>query len=640
MLILRLFFFFCLFISFNSFSKNTLEDFFASGGYVEVKISPSGKYYSITYQEDTEVKLVIIEKDTGKTTSAFSFGEYQKINTVTWLNDERFMMSVAKTVGYLDTKGGRPYYVAANVDGSNRRELLFSNSSYLQVISTLPNDDKHILVTKGHYNDDFAVKVHKLNIYNGRMNYVASQPKDDVFGITTDIEGNPRIAFKYEESKEQKLGEGDLSIYFKRTPNSDWESLNLDILNFHKGDSLAFLGMNEAGNKAYIVNDSGRKTQAVYSLNLINEQLELLAADDDVDIRNAIFGPKGDVIGVTYDPNYPVYKYFDSNKSNQVYQNLSDTFKNYRLEFTSHSKVKNLAVFRVEADTAPATFYLYDIKSKKATYIASVNDKIDKTSLSMMEPFKIKSRDGVDLSGYITLPKGKAEKNLPAIIVVHGGPHGPRDFWGYNKEIQYIASLGYAVVQVNFRGSGGYGKAFEESGYKKWGREMQDDVTDATYWAINQGLIDKNRLCIYGGSYGGYAALMGVIREPDLYQCAIGYVGVYSLPEMKKSGDIPLRESGRKFLKMVHGEDEKDLQARSPSFNVNKIKAKLFIAHGKDDVRVPMEQYEALTNALDAINYPYDSMVRDEGHGYHKPKNRTDFYTKMAQFFEQNLAAN
>ena len=638
MLMRKLIALYLLLISFNLFSMNTLEDFFDTGGYVEVKISPSGQYYSITYQEDTEVKLVILNKDTGKTTAAFSFGDYQKIQTVTWLNNERFMMTVAKTVGYLDTKGGRPYYVVSNIDGSNRREVLFSNTSYMNVISLLPNDKENILVTKGHYNDDFAVKVHKLNIYNGKMDYVAGQPKEDVFGITTDIDGNPRIAFSYKEEKDQDLGKGDLKVYFKKTVKGDWESLNLKKLNYQKGDTLAFLGMNLEGDKAFILNDSGRKTKAIYAFDLVNEKLNLLASNDSVDITDAIIGPHGNVIGVTFDPDYPSYKYFDSSGKNAIYKNLNDTFKNYRLEFTSHSKKQNLAVFKVEADTTPTTFYLYDLDKQQATFIASQAPKIKKANLSKMEPFRIKARDGMELNGYLTIPQNKEDKNLPTIVVAHGGPHGPRDFWGYRRDVQYLASLGYAVIQVNFRGSGGYGKSFEESGYRKWGREMQDDVTDATHWAITQGISDKERICIYGGSYGGYAALMGVIREPDLYKCAIGYVGVYSLPEMKESGDIPKSESGRKYLEMVHGQDSEDMKSRSPSFNVDKIKASLFIAHGKDDVRVPMEQFEALTNALDKIDYPYESMVRDEGHGYHQPKNRTDFYTKMASFFKENLA--
>ncbi|MFT5995371.1 MAG: dipeptidyl aminopeptidase/acylaminoacyl peptidase, partial [Glaciecola sp.] len=195
---------------------------------------------------------------------------------------------------------------------------------------------------------------------------------------------------------------------------------------------------------------------------------------------------------------------------------------------------------------------------------------------------------------------------------------------------------GYAVVQINFRGSGGYGDAFEEAGYRKWGREMQDDVTDATLWAVEQGYADKDRLCIYGGSYGGYSALMGVVREPDLYQCAMGYVGVYSMPIFYTHGDIPKRASGVKYLERVIGTDQEVMLANSPAYNVDKIKAALFIAHGKKDVRVPMEQYYALTEALDKIGKPYESMLREEGHGYSLEQNRYDLYNKMITFFDKH----
>lgn len=619
-----------------TYAKNSIEDFFNSGGYQQVKISPSGKYYSITIAEGSEVKLVILERKSNKVMSSYAFGEYQKIANVEWANDERFIMTVQKTVGYLDTKSGQPYYVASNVDGSNRRELMASQRSVYRMLSLLPNDKKHILVTKQHFADDFAAKVHKLNIYNGRESYQADQPKDDVFGMVADIEGNPRIAFSYKEEKHHKLGEGELSIFYKKTAKSNWDKLNLDVLGYKKGDSLNIIGMNKEGNLAYLASDSNRHNSAIYSFNLLTDELKEILANEHVDINNAIYGQHGEVIGVTYDPHYPDFYYFDDKSSNAAFKNLSDTFKSYRLTYTSHSKKNSLSVFQVSADKSPTEFYLYDLKSKQATFIASRNANIDKKQLATVEPFKILARDGVSLNGYLTLPNN-AKEPLAAVVMLHGGPHGVRDFWGFNAEAQYLASLGYAVVQVNFRGSGGYGKAFLESGFKKWGREMQDDVTDATLWAIEQNIIDRDKICVYGGSYGGYAALMGVVREPDLYKCAIGYVGVYSLPEMFKSGDSPKSESGRKFLNTVLGEDLADKQSRSPAYNVDKIKARLFIAHGSDDVRVPMEQYHALTNALDKINYPYESMVRDEGHGYHKPKNRHDFYSKMKTFLHESL---
>lgn len=616
--------------------NNSIKDFFNSGGYQQVKISPSGKYYSITIQDGSEVKLVILDRKSNKVLSSFAFGEYQKIANVDWANNERFIMTIQKTVGYLDTKSGQPYYVAANFDGSNRREIMASQTSVYRLLSLLPNDKNNILVTKQHYADDFAAKVHKLNIYNGRESYQADQPKDDVFGMVADIAGNPRIAFNYKEKKHHKLGEGDLSLFYKRTAKSNWETLNLDILGYKKGDSLNIIGMNKKGNIAYLASDSNRHNTAIYSFNLSTNEFKEIVAHEDVDISSPIYGQNGEVIGVTYDPHYPEYYYFDSKSTNGVFKNLSDTFKSYRLTYTSHSKSSDLSVFQVSADKSPTEFYLYDLKTKQASYIASRNASIDKNQLSPVEPFKISARDGTPLSGYLTIPNN-AKAPLAAVVMLHGGPHGVRDYWGFHPEAQYLASLGYAVVQVNFRGSGGYGKAFLESGYKKWGSEMQDDVTDATLWAIEQNIIDRDKICIYGGSYGGYTALMGVVREPNLYKCAIGYVGVYSIPEMFNSGDTPKQESGRKFLSMVHGDDVADQKRRSPAYNVDKIKARLFIAHGSDDVRVPMEQYNALTNALDKINYSYESMVRDEGHGYHKPKNRHDFYSKMKTFLHESL---
>ncbi|AXV64916.1 MULTISPECIES: alpha/beta hydrolase family protein [Pseudoalteromonas] len=619
-----------------TFAKNTLEDFFNSKDYQQVKISPNGKYFSITFQDETQVKLVILDRKTKKVLSSYGFGEYQKIANVIWVNDERFIMSVKKTVGYLDTKGGSPYFIASNFDGSNRRELLASQTSFYNILSILPDDKENILVTKQHYADDFAVKVHKVNVYNGRSSYQADQPKEDVFGMVADVSGQPRIAFSYVEKEEHEMGKGELNMFYKKTPNSDWETFNLGILNYNPGDNLSIIGMNKSGNLAYFTNDSTTKNIAVFSFNLETNELKKLIEDADVDISTPIYGFSGEVVGVTYDPNYPAYHYFSDAGDNDVLKRLSDSFHAYRLRFTSHAKEQKLSVFEVSSDKSPTEFYLYDITSKKASFVASMNEKINKKELATVEPFKISARDGVVLHGYITIPNNKKEP-YSAVVMLHGGPHGVRDFWGFNAEAQYLASIGYAVLQVNFRGSGGYGSSFLKSGYKNWGTKMQDDVTDATHWAIKQKIIDKNNICIYGGSYGGYAALMGAVREPDLYKCAIGYVGVYSIPEMFSSGDIPTRDSGVKFLNTVHGMDVEDQKSRSPAYNVDKIKAKLFIAHGSDDIRVPMEQYEALTSALDRINYPYKSMVRNEGHGYHKPKNRTDFYNAMTKFLDENL---
>jgi dipeptidyl aminopeptidase/acylaminoacyl peptidase len=258
--------------------------------------------------------------------------------------------------------------------------------------------------------------------------------------------------------------------------------------------------------------------------------------------------------------------------------------------------------------------------------------------MASAKPFKMVARDGVELHGYLTIPKGSDGKNLPLIVHPHGGPHGPRDFWTFTPDAQVLASRGYAVLQINFRGSGGYGREFLYSGYGEWGATMQDDVTDATLWAIEQGHADAKRICIYGASYGGYAALMGVVKEPDLYQCAIGFVGVYSLPMMFEKGDIPDSRFGQNYLKEALGEDINSLKSRSPAYNVDKIKADVMLVHGGKDERVPIEQAEFLMAQFDKIGKPYEWFVKKrEGHGFYKPENRLELYQKQLAFFDKHI---
>ena len=256
-----------------------------------------------------------------------------------------------------------------------------------------------------------------------------------------------------------------------------------------------------------------------------------------------------------------------------------------------------------------------------------------------MEPIKLKSRDGLDLSGYLTRPLGQEQgKNLPLVVYVHGGPFGVRDYWGYDPTVQMLASRGYAVLQVNFRGSGGYGHAFEVAGYRQWGGTMQDDVTDATKWAIEQGIADAKRICIYGGSYGGYAALMGAAREPDLYRCAIGDAGVYDLRLMLTRGDIQDTTYGVNYIKEAIGDDTSLLAARSPITHIDKIKASLMLIVGGQDKRVPPIHGESVRAALGKRGIKHEWLYqRTEAHGFYDEKNIEDMYVRILAFLDASI---
>jgi dipeptidyl aminopeptidase/acylaminoacyl peptidase len=295
------------------------------------------------------------------------------------------------------------------------------------------------------------------------------------------------------------------------------------------------------------------------------------------------------------------------------------------------------AVFRVSSDRNPGEFYLLD-KNKKATYLMATREWIKLEQMAEMRPISLTARDGLEIRGYLTVPKGSDGKNLPLIVHPHGGPFGPFDDWGFDPEVQMLANHGYAVMQLNFRGSGNYGREFERSGYQQWGGTMQDDLTDATLWAIKEGIADQDRICIYGASYGAYASAMGIAKEPDLYKCAVGYVGVYDMALMYNRGDIRERDSGVNFLKEALGTGSNKLAAASPTKMADRIKAPIFIVSGGEDQRAPKAHSEALRDALKKAGKPYEWMVAEhEGHGFFKEETNLELYTRMLAFFDKYI---
>ena len=275
------------------------------------------------------------------------------------------------------------------------------------------------------------------------------------------------------------------------------------------------------------------------------------------------------------------------------------------------------------------------------SYIGSSKPEVDPKLMAAVEPFKMKARDGLEMYGYLTIPNGVEQKNLPLVIYPHGGPYGVQDIWRWDRRAQMLASRGYLVLQLNFRGSGGYGKEFEEAGHREWGAKMQDDITDATHWAIKQGLADPERVCIHGVSYGGYASMQAVVKEPDLYKCSIPDAGVYEMAVQWDEADSfkGYKGSERKKWYMersIGGYDK--VKERSPVYHVDKLKADLFIVHGGEDVRVPIINAEILEEKLKEAGKDYITMYKDEeGHGFSKPKNRVELYKKILKFLDKNI---
>lgn len=622
----------------NAVKQYSVQDFFTHPIYNGVIISPTGRYFAIKSTEGINDAIFIFDREQNKVTSKFAFGEYQRFSDIRWVTDERIIFTGRKFVGYLDQRGSPPSLYGANADGSNRRELIRWGGSGWMFLSSLPKDEEHILVGKLYGGED-GMFAHKLNIHDGRTYYIDDQPSEPG-RLLADNTGELRASFNYEETSDDEFGKGTFILNYKPFESDEWKKFHME--QFEQGGSLGFVGFSKDNRYAYVSADFETETRALYQFDTATEEFKRLYADPVADISGIIYGEDGDPIAVESMPGKIERHYLTDNKNTVLLQSLTEAFGGQQVNVTSTTEDGKLAVVMVQSDRNPGQYYLFDTESLEAKFIASPYPTIDPAHMASVKPITVEARDGLELHGYLTLPNGydhATDGPLPTIVNVHGGPHGPRDTWGFSSENQFFANRGYAVLQINFRGSGGYGKAFEEAGYGKWGREMQDDVTDATLWAIDQSYAAEDRICIYGGSYGGYASLMGVIRETDLYQCSVGYVGVYSLPVMKRWGDIPKSRSGRKYLDHVLGTDEAVLKANSPAHNVDQISVPLYIVHGTEDVRVPMEQYEALTEALDAHNIAYQTMLKEEGHGFQIEENRFELYLSLEKFFAKHIGA-
>jgi dipeptidyl aminopeptidase/acylaminoacyl peptidase len=349
------------------------------------------------------------------------------------------------------------------------------------------------------------------------------------------------------------------------------------------------------------------------------------------------------VLGVGFSDGRPAISVFDGNTPDvKALVALMQQYPGEDAEFVSGTDDGSKAIALVQADVDPGTFFLYDRASGKFTPLLLRAPWIDPNQLGRTEPFTFKTRDGLDEQGYVTYPPGKDDaKNLPMVVYVHGGPYGIRDWWGYDPYVQAMATRGYAVLQVNYRGSGGYGFDFEKAGWRQWGGKMQDDVSDATNWAITQGIADKGRVCIYGGSYGGYAALEGAVSVPDLYKCAIGYVGVYDLTLMYRHGSDAMQNLyGEDYLKRVLGTDMTALAQHSPIYQLDNLKAKVMLVVGGRDTRVPpvqgMDMHIALLKKKIAHEWLYKP---DEWHGFYDEKDIAELFQKVDAFLDANIGA-
>ena len=483
-----------------------------------------------------------------------------------------------------------------------------------------------ILITLNKRNPE-VFDAFRLNVATGEMKMVAQNP-GKVDRWITDHAGVIRAATQTDGVNTSLLTRPDEKTAFKMVLTTNFrEAVNPQFFTFDNKN-------------LYATSNIGRDKAAVVTIDPSNgKELEKLYENPDVDVAALAYSKKRKVVTFAAFDTWKTERKFFDKESETMYKTLAEKLPGYEVEVVANDKAEDKFIVMASNDRSPGSRNLFDAKEGTLTKLVDVAPWLKESELAPMKPVEYKSRDGLTIHAYLTLPLGREAKNLPVVINPHGGPWY-RDTWGFNPEVQFLANRGYAVLQMNFRGSTGYGRKFWEASFKQWGQAMQDDITDGVQWLIKQGIADPKRVAIYGGSYGGYATLAGVAFTPDLYAAAVDYVGVANMFTFMKT--IP--PYWKPFLDMFHemvGDPEKDkamMEAVSPVMHADKIKTPLFVAQGAHDPRVNKDESDQMVAALKKRGVEVEYMVKDnEGHGFHNEENRFDFYGAMEKFLAKYL---
>jgi len=540
-----------------------------------------------------------------------------------------FWSADSKHILYLQDVGGNENWrlYGVNLGTGEIKELTPFDSVQVQIVDRNKHFPNELLIAMNKENPQVH-DVYHLDLTSGKLELVAKNP-GNVMGWVTDADFKVRGALA-------ATPDGGYDLMIRDDEKSDWKKLvSWDSENTLTSGPISF---SKDGKYLYLLDSREANAGRLVKMDIAGGNIEVIAQDPQYDVSDVIIHPdKYEVQAVSFTKARKEWTVLDET----IKGDFAAIAKLDRGDFsiTNRDDADDTWLVEFTKDSGPVPFYAFDRKTKKGTFLFVTRPALNNYTLAPMEPISFISRDSLTIHGYITYPPGKEKTNLPMVLLVHGGPYY-RDTWGYDPEAQWLANRGYVCLQVNFRGSTGYGKDFVNAGDKEWGGKMHDDLVDGVNWAIKQGIADPKKVAIYGGSYGGYAALVGATFTPDLFCCAVDIVGPSNLATWITS--VPPYWSSMRaiFYKRIgNPETEQELlKSRSPLFKVDQIKIPMLIAQGANDPRVPQAESEQIVEALKKKGVDYQYMLfPDEGHGFAKPENRLKFYTAAEEFLAKHL---
>jgi len=596
-----------------------MKDFFRNPEKTNYTLSPNGEYFAFMMPWKYRLNL-FVQKIGSKEVSRITGETTRDVAEYCWVNNERI-------VYVKDNAGDENFRLfSVSLDGSKLVDLTPFEKVTVQIIDELEENEEEMIIAMNN-RDSSVFDVYRLNAITGNMNLIAENP-GNITGWLTDHEGKLRVAMTTDGV--------NTSLLYRKTENDEFKIIK--TCNFK--ESLLPLMFTFDNKLIYAKSNIGRDKSAIVKYDIENnKELEVIFEHPEVDVDDLVSSKKRKIItGISFTTDKKNYVFFDK-KREKLHNQLQDKLPGYEVVVADWNKNEDKILVRTFNDKSRGSYYFFNMQNGEFFKLTDVSPWLDEKLMAETKPIEFQSRDGIIIHGYLTLPQNKNSEKLPVVVNPHGGPW-VRDTWGFNPEVQFLANRGYAILQINYRGSTGYGRKFWEMSFKQWGKKMQNDITDGVNWLIEKGIADKNRVGIYGGSYGGYAVLAGLSFTPDLYACGVDNVGISNLFTFMKSIPPYWKPYIEMFYEMV-GDPDKDkdlLKETSPIFHVDKMKAPLLIAQGANDPRVAKSESDQMVEALKkrGIDVPY--LVKDnEGHGFNNEENRFEFYRAMEEFFGKYL---
>ena len=598
-----------------------VNDLFKSQERMTYRISPDGKFISYLMLDGKDQNLYLEDVNTGRTSQVTNI-EGKKINFYFWVNNKELIY-----YRDIDPVMRRSDIFIINKDGSNERQLTTNEKSRIRVLEDQLVDDKYLMVSSNK-RDSTVFDVYRLNVRNGKMEMAAKNP-GNITNWMTDIDGKLRLATSSDGVNETFL--------YRSKENEPFRPI---ITNNFKTTLRPVAFAPERQNVVYAISDVNRDKSALVELDCnTGKEIKVLFGNDSVNVTDAQYSRKKRKMAFVVYESWKKEKQFLDDSTRLLYKELDKLLPNTEIRIIDRDKAENVFIIRTFTDRNPGSVYLYFYETGKLKKLSDLNSAIKAEEMSPMKPISYKTRDSLTIHGYLTLPINKVAEKLPVVVLPHDGP-GSRNSWGYNPEVQFLANRGYAVLQVNYRGSAGYGKAFAAYGFKQWGCKIQNDITDGVNWLIAKKIADPKRIAIYGTGFGGNIALNALYARDHNYVCAASNSGVINLFTYLKSIPPFMKPNLQMYYEMIGNPltDVEPMRQSSPVFQIEKINKPVFITQNIKDPNINSGETLQFVKNLQKKNIPVTYLETDGDFFFGKNvEQRQKLYSALEQFLEVNL---